>query len=118
VTKLFTAVAVAQLAQQGTVAYNGKLGTYLSGFPASVADTVTIHHLLIRRSALEFPPGAGFRYSNAGYHVLGATVAQVTGQSYYDYVREHVFRAVGMTPAAPPARRPTSRCTPTASGCR
>lgn len=132
VTKLFTAVAVAQLAQQGTVAYNGKLGTYLSGFPASIADTVTIHHLLthtsglgdpytmpgymetalswtnveqvmedttdfIRRSALEFLPGAGFRYSNAGYHVLGAIVAQVTGQSYYDYVREHIFRAAGMT---------------------
>jgi CubicO group peptidase (beta-lactamase class C family) len=132
VTMLFTAVAIAQLAQAGKVAYTDKLGAYVSGFPAGVADTVTIHHLLthtsglgdtftmpgyleealswtsvervmdgttdyIRRSSLAFPAGAGFRYSNAGYHVLGAIVAAVSGQSYYDYVRAHVFRAAGMT---------------------
>lgn len=51
----------------------------------------------IRRSSLEFAPGSGFRYSNAGYHVLGAIVAQVSGMSYYDYVREHVLRPAGMT---------------------
>ncbi|MFI9383384.1 serine hydrolase domain-containing protein [Kutzneria sp. NPDC052558] len=132
VTKLFTAVAVAQLAQARKIAYSGKLGDYVSGFPADIADTVTVHHLLthtsglgdpftmpgylpdalswttpeqvmagttdfIRRSSLDFAPGAGFRYSNAGYHLLGEIVAQVCGQSYYDYVREHVFRAAGMT---------------------
>lgn len=132
VTKMFTAVAVAQLAQAGKLAYDRTLGTYLSGFPADIANTVTIHHLLthssglgdtfalpgyletaatwttveqvmdgttdfIRRSSLAFPAGARFSYSNAGYHVLGAIVAQASGQSYYDYVREHVFRAAGMT---------------------
>jgi CubicO group peptidase (beta-lactamase class C family) len=132
VTKLFTAVAIAQLAQAGKITYLGKLGAYVSGFPASIADTVTVHQLLthtsglgdpftwpgfeeesaswatadqvmngwtdfIRRSSLEFAPGAGFRYSNAGYHMLGEIVAKVSGKSYYDYVREHVFRPAGMT---------------------
>ncbi|MFF3501637.1 serine hydrolase domain-containing protein [Streptomyces sp. NPDC003247] len=132
VTKLFTAVAVAQLAQQRKVAYGAPLGTYLDGFPSSVADTVTVHHLLthtsgfgdfhalpgyetaaagwttpeqtmngttdlIRRSEPSFAPGAGWLYSNAGYHLLGAIVQEVTGMSYYDYVRHHVFAAAGMT---------------------
>lgn len=132
VTKLFTAVAIAQLAQAGKISYTGTLGTYVSGFPAEIADTVKVHHLLthtsglgdtftmpgyleealtwtgvdqvmngttdyIRRTSLEFAPGAGSRYSNAAYHVLGAIVAQVSGKSYYDYVREHVLRPAGMT---------------------
>jgi CubicO group peptidase (beta-lactamase class C family) len=132
VTKLFTAVAIAQLAQARKISYDGTLGTYVSGFPAEIADTVKVHHLLthtsglgdpftwpgfleesatwtnadqvmngwtdyIRRSSLEFAPGAGFRYSNAGYHMLGEIVAKVSGKSYYDYIREHVFRPAGMT---------------------
>lgn len=132
VTKLFTAVAIAQLAQARKIAYDGKLGTYVSGFPADIADTVKVHHLLthtsgfgdhfrlpgymdealswtsadqvmhgttdyIRRSSLKFAPGAGFEYSNSGYHLLGEIVAQVSGQSYYDYIREHVFCPAGMT---------------------
>ncbi|MFF1607674.1 serine hydrolase domain-containing protein [Amycolatopsis sp. NPDC058278] len=132
VTKLFTAVAIAQLAQAGKLAYTSTLGSLLSGFPAAIADTVQVHHLLthtsgfgdtftmpgyleealawtdvdqvmngttdyIRRSSPEFTPGAGSRYSNAAYHLLGAIVARVSGKSYYDYVREHVFRPAGMT---------------------
>jgi CubicO group peptidase (beta-lactamase class C family) len=131
VTKLFTAVSLAQLAQHGKVAYHEKLGTYLDGFPAEIANTVTVHHLLthtsgfgdhlrmpgfwataatwasadevmdgtmafIRRSELSFPPGSETRYSNSGYHLLGAIVAKVSGQSYYDYVREHIFGPAGM----------------------
>ncbi|REH46942.1 CubicO group peptidase (beta-lactamase class C family) [Kutzneria buriramensis] len=132
VTKLFTAVAIAQLAQARKIGYGDKLGAFLSGFPAGIAETVTVHHLLthtsglgdvftmpgylaealswtsvdqvmngttdyIRRATLGFPPGAGFEYSNAGYHLLGMIVARVSGQSYYDYVREQVFRPAGMT---------------------
>jgi CubicO group peptidase (beta-lactamase class C family) len=131
VTKLFTAVALAQLAQQGKVAYHDKLGTHLDGFPADIADRVTLHHLLthtsglgdhmqmpgfwataatwagadevmdgtmafIRRSELAFPPGTETRYSNSGYHLLGAIVAKVSQQSYYGYVREHIFGPAGM----------------------
>lgn len=32
-----------------------------------------------------------------GYLVLGLIVERVTGQSYYDYVRDHIFRPAGMT---------------------
>jgi D-alanyl-D-alanine carboxypeptidase len=45
---------------------------------------------------LEFAPGERFGYSNAGYMVLGLIVESVSGQSYFDYVRKHVFEPAGM----------------------
>jgi CubicO group peptidase (beta-lactamase class C family) len=132
VTKLFTAIAVAQLAQRGSLTLLDPIGKHLSGFAAEVADKVTIHHLLthtsglgdpmqdkgyfaealtwttpeqmmdgtldyIRAESLAFPPGAGRQYSNSGYHVLGCIIAKTSGQSYYDYIHERLFRAAGMT---------------------
>jgi CubicO group peptidase (beta-lactamase class C family) len=44
-----------------------------------------------------FEPGAPFEYSNYGFVLLGALIEAVSGVSYYDYVREHVFRPAGMT---------------------
>jgi CubicO group peptidase (beta-lactamase class C family) len=45
---------------------------------------------------LYFEPGSRFSYSNAGFIVLGAIVAKVSGKNYFDYVREHIFRPAGM----------------------
>jgi CubicO group peptidase (beta-lactamase class C family) len=44
-----------------------------------------------------FEPGTQMRYSNAGYILLGRIIEVVTGQSYYDYVRKHIFDPAGMT---------------------
>jgi D-alanyl-D-alanine carboxypeptidase len=35
-------------------------------------------------------------YSNYGFVLLSAIIEYVTGQSYYEYVREHVFQPAGM----------------------
>jgi CubicO group peptidase (beta-lactamase class C family) len=45
----------------------------------------------------EYEPGSKWAYSNYGFVLLGAIIEHVTGQSYYDYVREHVFLPAGMT---------------------
>lgn len=45
---------------------------------------------------LAFEPGTGKRYSNAGYLVLGMVVEKLSGRSYYDYVKENVFKPAGM----------------------
>jgi D-alanyl-D-alanine carboxypeptidase len=42
-------------------------------------------------------PGAEFRYSNYGMVLLGAIIERVSGLSYFDYVRTHVFEPAGMT---------------------
>ncbi len=51
---------------------------------------------LFAAEPLRFEPGTREEYSNGGYIVLGAIIERVTGQSYYDYVREHVFKPAGM----------------------
>ncbi|TDD79909.1 serine hydrolase domain-containing protein [Actinomadura rubrisoli] len=134
-TKMFTAVALVQLAERGKVDFFKTLGTYVKGFPADIADKVTVHQLLthtsgmgdhtqepewdkestkwtstaevwngtlaiIRKMPLKSAPGTQFGYSNAGFCVLGEIVAQVSGQSYYDYVRDNVFTKAGMAHTA------------------
>jgi len=47
---------------------------------------------IIRKEPLVFAPGTQNGYSNSGMFVVGAIVEQVSGQSYYNYVREHVFK--------------------------
>lgn len=45
---------------------------------------------------LDRPVGASFEYSNANYIVLGLIVQVVSGQSYADYVRQHIFAPLEM----------------------
>jgi CubicO group peptidase (beta-lactamase class C family) len=45
---------------------------------------------------LLFEPGSKWQYSNTGMLVLGKIIEIVSGQSYYDYVRENVYKPAGM----------------------
>jgi D-alanyl-D-alanine carboxypeptidase len=125
--KMFTAVAVLKLAQDGELSLDDPIGRYLTDYPnEALASSVTIHHLLTHTGGtgdifgpefgtnrlalrthqdylnlfgerqLQFEPGSQWRYSNYGYVLLGALIGQVSGQSYYDYVREHVYEPAGM----------------------
>jgi CubicO group peptidase (beta-lactamase class C family) len=44
-----------------------------------------------------FPPGAGCRYCNAGYLLLGLMIERASGRTFREYVTEHVFARAGMT---------------------
>ncbi len=45
---------------------------------------------------LLFEPGTDNRYSNGGYVVLGLVVEKASGMSYFDYVRENIYKSAGM----------------------
>jgi D-alanyl-D-alanine carboxypeptidase len=45
---------------------------------------------------MQFAPGTRWEYSNSAYVLLGAIIEKVSGQSYADYVREHLFEPLGM----------------------
>lgn len=49
---------------------------------------------------LRFAPGTDQRYCNPGYVVLGLLIERATGESYYNYVREHIYAPAGMTGTA------------------
>lgn len=126
--KMFTSVAIAQLAQAGRLSFTDTIGKHLTDYPnREVADKVTIHHLLTHTSGLgfywnekwmaqreklltvaahlplfasdppAFAPGEKFQYSNSGFMVLGAIIEKVSGQDYYSYMQEHVFKPAGMS---------------------
>jgi CubicO group peptidase (beta-lactamase class C family) len=45
----------------------------------------------------DIQPGAKFRYSNIGYQLLSLIVERQSGQTFADYVREHILQPAGMT---------------------
>jgi CubicO group peptidase (beta-lactamase class C family) len=59
--------------------------------------TVDSYLPLFADKPLEFEPGAKRRYSNGGYVVLGAIIERTSGQDYYTYVREYIFKPAGMS---------------------
>jgi D-alanyl-D-alanine carboxypeptidase len=124
--KMFTHVAIAQLAERGRVEYDVPIKKYLPDYPREVADRVTVDHLLhftsgmghywnerfyasmgrLRRvddfvglfvdEPLAFEPGERYQYSNNGYVLLGKIVEVVSGMDYYDYIRENIYEPAGM----------------------
>lgn len=63
--------------------------------------TVRDYLELFHRDALLFEPGTREAYSNGGYVILGAIIERLSGQSYHEYVREHVLGPAGMTHTMP-----------------
>ena len=47
----------------------------------------------------DFKPGERYAYSNFGYVLLGRVIEQASGQTYEQYVQEHVFRPIGIKSA-------------------
>lgn len=124
--KLFTTVAVLQLHERGKLDLDAPIGRYLPDWPVQgVREQVTARQLLMHTSGLGafwgpdfearrrslrqlrdyipllavepgFKPGTAFRYSNNGFMLLGLLVEAVSGQSYYDYVAQHVLAPAGM----------------------
>ena len=51
------------------------------------------------RQGLSFSnsPGMNYEYSNLGFTLLGHIIKKVTGQSYEEYISEHILKPLGMT---------------------
>jgi len=126
VSKPFTALAIMQLHEQGTLSLESKLLEYIPEL-SSAWHGITIHHLLSHRSGipdflndiwsdkrnngltnqglidyfshnddLEFTPGSKGDYSNSGYVLLAEIVARISGLSFADYMQSNIFEPVGM----------------------
>lgn len=58
--------------------------------------TVDDYISLIENKPLLFKPGTRYLYSNSGYTLLGKIIEQVSGQTYFDYVKQHIFLPLKM----------------------
>ena len=72
-------------------------GEKFNATPKAQIRTLEDYLRLFATDPLLYEPGTSRRYSNAGYIVLGLIIEKVSGQSYYDYVRENIYGPAGMT---------------------
>jgi CubicO group peptidase (beta-lactamase class C family) len=64
--------------------------------PKDRIRTLSDYLLLFGTDSLLFEPGTSRQYSNGGYIVLGLIIEKVSGQPYFDYVRDHIYKIAGM----------------------
>ncbi|MDX1500909.1 MAG: serine hydrolase domain-containing protein [Thermoanaerobaculia bacterium] len=120
-TKQFTGATVLMLAEEGKLAVEDSIAEYFDAVPEDKVG-ITLHQLLTHSSGivdlegvgdwdpigreefvrrildqdLAFVPGEGYRYSNAGYSLLGAIVEQLTGSSYESTLRRRALIPNGL----------------------
>lgn len=127
VTKSFTAMAVAMLAQEGLLRFDDPVSDYIPMLKAY--EPMTIRHLLQHRSGLpnftsmaeynanlnkwpleieqtlalmkdkplDFSPGTAFSYNNTGYYLLGLIIEKVSGSSFESFITTRMLQPIGMS---------------------
>lgn len=130
VTKMFTAVIIFQLVEEGKLSLTDNLSKFFPQIPN--ADKITIDQILGHRSGIhdmiagkdlaawrtagkpkdeilalmakstpDFEPGAKYAYNNSGYFIIGNIIEKLTGQSYDLAVNERIISKIGLTDTYP-----------------
>lgn len=127
ISKPFTWISVMQLAEQGKLDIDQDINKYLDfQIAPAFGKPVTLRNLMTHTGGFEeevrdiiltdpqkamplrqflaenqprrmYPPGEVPAYSNYGVGLGGYVVERVSGQSFADYVRDHIFLPLGMT---------------------
>jgi len=125
-TKSFTALAVMQLVEAGKIDLDAPVQKYLPWFELADKEAsakITVRNLLNQTSGISSkdgdrfwtsqqgleehvrglnkiqltqPVGGTYQYSNLNFNIAGVIVEKVSGQSYADYVTEHIFAPLAM----------------------
>ncbi|RKR86918.1 CubicO group peptidase (beta-lactamase class C family) [Micromonospora pisi] len=133
ITKTMTAALVLRLRDEGRLALDDPLDRHLPGTPVG---TVTLRQLLGHASGLQrepesdgwwertegadlaallagltpaklaHPPYRVFHYSNLAYGLLGGVLERLTGQSWWDLLRERLLGPLGLTRTSYQAEAP------------
>jgi CubicO group peptidase (beta-lactamase class C family) len=125
VTKQFTAACILQLVEQGKLSLDDKLSKFIPDFPKGDSVTIhmllnhtsgiasytdlsefrNVESLSLTKDSIisffknkpyNFSPGTGWAYNNSGYFLLGYILEKISGQSYNDYLRQHILDELGM----------------------
>ena len=125
VSKQFTAAAILLLAEQGRLTLDDPIRRWLPSLPQTTS-AVTLRQLLdhtgglvdyedlipstqtaqiddndvlrmiASQDRLYFQPGSAHRYSNGGYVLLGLIVQRVSGMDLADFMKQRIFKPLGM----------------------
>ncbi len=73
------------------------LATYDRGYvDGQTQERIPPDEIIRRYGIIFWRPGDHFDYSNLGYGILGEIVANVSGRSFHDFLRDEVFRPLAM----------------------
>jgi D-alanyl-D-alanine carboxypeptidase len=126
VTKQFTAAAILLLAEEGKLSLSDPITKFLPDYPVqghlvtiqhllahtsgirnytevpewqpTLRNDVSVQQLIdvFKDKPFDFPPGEHWKYDNSGYILLGAIIEKISGQSYPEFLRTHIFEPLGM----------------------
>lgn len=124
ISKLFTWTAVMQLQEQGKLDLNKDINEYLDfKIPEAFGKPITLKDILTHTPGFEeqikdlfgsekspnlgdyvkkhipnriFPPGKVPAYSNYGTALAGYIIERVSGQTFDDYIEQHIFKPLEM----------------------
>jgi len=125
ITKQFTAACILQLIEAGKLSLNDKLSKFYPDFPKgdSVTIHMLLNHTsgiasytdqkefmsvatlswskdsmisFFKNKPYNFSPGTKWAYNNSGYFLLGCIIEKVSGQSYNDYLQQHIIDKLTM----------------------
>lgn len=124
--KMFTAIAIMQLAEKGKLNIDESINLWLSEYKLPNAEKITIKHLLTHQSGfgtymrsrnfnskqnytldelvkiiaqqslLFNEPGKDASYSNSAFVILGRIIEKISGISWWDYFVQNIFQPAGM----------------------
>ena len=82
------------------LSHTSGLGSYFTdewnGASRARYRTVDDFMVFAKKEALQFEPGTRWGYSNTGMLVAGKVIEAATKQSYFDYVRDNIYKPAGM----------------------
>ena len=125
VSKQFTAAAILLLQEQGKLSLDDPVGKYIPGLTrgnevtireilshtsgyqdywpedyvmTTMMGSTTAQQILDiwGKKPLDFEPGTQWQYSNTNFVIAGRIVEVVSGENYWDFLEQHIFRPLGM----------------------
>ena len=120
-TKVFTAMSIMMLVEEGKVSLDSPASRYLSWLPAKYS-AITVRQLLTHTSGVNpdlrrenvdefdldefkrrlnekpvsFPPGTSVQYANTGFTLLSLIVEEASREEFGTFLRRRIFAPLGM----------------------
>lgn len=125
ITKQFTAIAILILEQQSKLKVEDPISKYIPDYPqgnkitihhllthtSGIKDFTKMKALsgisqkemtpkmmvdFFKNEPVDFAPGEKFEYNNSGYVILGYIIELVSGETYEDFIKKHIFDKAAM----------------------
>lgn len=74
--------------------------TFFADFGTKCLQPITlpeeVEYLRVNTNKLDFEPGTKYTYSNSNYIILSYIIEKASGQSFENYLQEHILKPLGM----------------------